>query len=260
MTDTHGENARHDPKHDPKQHEPDAKHLADEQRKIDEKRRADAEKIAEDHRKAAREGEDKQREEERKADDNRREAAKKYLDAKRKEDDRRAKLSAPDRIAEDDKRAAMTPEERAKDDESKGLVKPDQFDQINLLSGTSQFPVLTEKAHTAEFILSEANGQMSRDNAYLADPVTIVPGQPLKQTVAPTSTTPGTYVPAAVGADCTAIAIYGGTSTPANGLRIAVLTRNAEVNGNLINWGAIITAEQAIGLTTLATKGIIARF
>jgi hypothetical protein len=132
-------------------------------------------------------------------------------------------------------------------------------EQVNPLAGTPQFPIKTETPHAAEFILSEANGHRSRANAYLADPVTIVVGQPLKQTVAPSGTTPGTYVPAALGADCQAIAIYGGTSNPTNGLRIAVLVRDAEVNGNLIQWGAITTPEQAIGITTLAAAGIIAR-
>jgi hypothetical protein len=122
-----------------------------------------------------------------------------------------------------------------------------------------QWPPLTEKAHSAEFILSEANGQLSRDNAYLADPVTIVIGQPLKKTAPATSTLPATYVPAAVGADCNALAIYAGTSQPGVGLQIAVITRNAEVNGKLINWGAIITTEQALGIANLALTGIVVR-
>jgi hypothetical protein len=35
--------------------------------------------------------------------------------------------------------------------------------------------------------------------------------------------------------------------------------RDAEVNKNLITWGAITAPEQVIGLQTLATNGIIAR-
>ena len=238
---------------------PDAKQADAKQHQADEKHLADERKHAGERRAKAHEADEKRRAEEYKEREKRIEEAQKYLDARSKEDARRAALSPPDRVAEDEKRAHMTPEERQKDDEGKGLLTPEQFDQINLLAGTPSFPVLTETAHTAEFILSEANGQLSRDAAYLADPITIKVGQPLKLTAPATSSLPATYVPAAVGADCTALAIYAGTSNPTNGLRIAVLARNAEVNGKLINWGAIITAEQALGIVNLATKGIIVR-
>jgi hypothetical protein len=123
----------------------------------------------------------------------------------------------------------------------------------------AQFPIQTEGPHTAEFILSEANGHRSRDNGYLADPITIKVATPLQRTAGPTTDRPATYVVATTGANCQALAIYGGTSIPVDGLRIAVLARDAEVNLRLINWGAMSTAEQAIGVTTLATAGIVAR-
>lgn len=192
-----------------------------------------------------------------------RELAEKHAEDRKKELERRAALSPAERLEEDEKRAARTPEEIAKENEEKGIVgfvSPEQMDQINQLAGTPSYPLFNETAHAAEMVLTEANGQRSRAYAYLADPVTIKVGQPLKQTVAPTSTTPGTFVPAAVGADCTAIALYGGTSNPTNGLRIAVLVRDCEVNGYCINWGAITVPEQAIGLTTLAAAGIIVRY
>ena len=190
-----------------------------------------------------------------------RESVQQHREARQKEDERRASMSPAERMEEDEKIASMTPEEIAKRDEERGqvgFVSPEQMDQINLLA--SSYPTFAETAHAAEMILTEANGQRSRAYAYLADPVTIKIGQPLKQTVAPTSTTPGTFVPAAVGADCSAIAIYGGTSNPTNGLRIAVLVRDCEINGYQINWGAITVPEQAIGLATLATAGIIVRY
>jgi hypothetical protein len=123
----------------------------------------------------------------------------------------------------------------------------------------SQFPVLTEQAHSAEFILSESNGHQSRENAWFADPTTDGVGTPCKMTAAATTDKPATYVVAAAGADCQAITIYAGKSNPTDGLRIAVIARNAEVNGRLINWGAMSTAEQVIGATTLGTKGIAVR-
>jgi Bacteriophage lambda head decoration protein D len=206
--------------------------------------------------------EQKRREEEHKAAQKRRMEVFKYEDAREKEELRRAALSAEERNAEDAKRAKMTAEERRKDDESKGLVlQPELQDgEINLLAGQPSYPIMSEPHHPAEFILSEAAGQRSRENAYLADPVTVVVGQPLKQTVAPTATAFGTYIPAAAGADCHALALYSGGSLPGSGLKISILARDAEVNGNLIVWGAITAPEQAIALTTLASKGIIVRY
>jgi hypothetical protein len=123
----------------------------------------------------------------------------------------------------------------------------------------SKFPIQYEGPHPAEFILSEASGSRSRDNAYFADPSVVKVAQPVKKTAGATTDTPATYVVATVGADCQALAIYGGVSSSGEGLRIAVLTRDCEVNGRLINWGSMSTAEQVIGATTLATNGIITR-
>ena len=190
-----------------------------------------------------------------------RELVEKHRDEARKEIERRAALSPGERLEEDEKRAAMTPEEIGKEDAEKGkvgFVDPVQMDQINLLA--SSYPLYAEGAHPAEMILTEANGQRSRAYAYFAGATTIKVGQPVKQTVAPTSTTPGTFVAAAAGADCTAIAIYGGTGDATNGLRIAVLVRDCEINGYQINWGAITAPEQAIGMATLESKGIIVRY
>jgi hypothetical protein len=227
------------------------------EKQITEQQKANAER-----RDAAFEHEQEQREQAHEADKTRLAAIEKFQAAQRKEAARRAALSAEERAAEDAKRAAMTDEQRRKDDESKGLVlEPALRDgEISLLAGTPQHPVLAEKAHTAEFVLSEANGQRSRGNAYLNDPVTVRVGQPLKKTAEATATLPATYVLAAAGAECHALALYGGTSQPApNGLRIAALVRDAEVNGLLIDWGSITAPEQAIGVATLATNGIIVR-
>lgn len=123
-----------------------------------------------------------------------------------------------------------------------------------------QFPIQTETAHAAEFILSEAPGHYSRDNAKFADPSTIRVAQPVKQSVAPTTDLPGVYIPAVTGADCLAIAIYGGVSSSGYDLLLSVLTRNAEVNGKLISWPANFdNTAKAAGITALATKGIIVR-
>ena len=130
---------------------------------------------------------------------------------------------------------------------------------VNPLAGSPQYPVQYEKAHPAEFVLSEASGNRSRDGAYFADPTTVRIGQPVKKTAGATTDKPATYVLAATGADCQAIALYGGTSVAVDGLRIAVLSRDAEVNARLIDWGAMAPAEQIIGAQTLATFGVICR-
>jgi hypothetical protein len=122
------------------------------------------------------------------------------------------------------------------------------------------FPVQVEGPHAAEFILSEAAGQRSRGAAWLTDPVTIKPGQPIKVAAAATSDTPTRYIPAVGGADCEALSIYGGVSTSGNDLNVAILMRDCEVNGKLINWPTGMTnTEKALGIAKLATNGIIVR-
>ena len=122
-----------------------------------------------------------------------------------------------------------------------------------------QFNTFTEGPHSAEFILSEAAGQRSREGGWLTDPVTIKVGQPVKS-VAATSDTPKRWIPAVLGADCEALAIYGGTSTSGNDLRIALLVRDAEVNGKLIQWPTgMVQGEKTAGIAKLATAGIIIR-
>ena len=124
----------------------------------------------------------------------------------------------------------------------------------------SQYPVLKETGHPAEFILSEAAGQRSRDNATFADPSAVRVGQPCKKASEPTSDQPfGLWTLAAAGADCEALALYGGVSASGNDLKISVLTRDCEVNGKLIDWGTMAGAEKAAGVAKLAEKGIIVR-
>jgi hypothetical protein len=263
MTDTYNTDQARDPRGNPAtggNPKADPKHAADEQRKADEQRRADAQAKLDEQRDAAFKADGERREQEHQLLGERRDAARKYQDARRKEAERRAALSPPERLAEDEKRAAMTPEERAKDDESKGLTQPTlDGDTINQLVATPQFTIFNEPHHSAEFVLTEANGQRSRENAYLAHPANVVVGQPLKKTAPATATTFATYVPAAVGADCDALSLYAGGSDPTNGLRVSVIARDAEVNGNLIVWGSITAPEQALGIARFATAGVIVR-
>jgi hypothetical protein len=152
-------------------------------------------------------------------------------------------------------------EEDAKEAERRaGLSPEEQAAEISPFAATvPHFSQMFEPHHSAEFILTEANGQRSRGAGYFADPTTVYVGMPVKLTAPGTSNQPPTYVPATAGADCMALCIYAGGSIPGEGLRVALIVRDAEVNKNLISWGSITAPEQAIGITTLAAQGIIAR-
>lgn len=97
----------------------------------------------------------------------------------------------------------------------------------------------TEGRHTAEFILSEAAGQRSRDN------VTVPPN---------TTVEVGEILAGGVG-----IAMYAITTGDEEGA-ISVIARDAEVNGHCLAWASGATeASMLAAAATLATKGIIVR-
>ena len=189
---------------------------------------------------------------------------------RRKEEARRVAMSPAERAEEDQRIADMTPDERAKFFLETGRTIPleqpggGQFAGgsggiVNPLAGGPTYPVLYQHQPPTEFILSEANGQRSRGNAYLADPIMVYSGSLLKQTAPETQLMPPTYVLAATGADADAIALYGGTSVPVDGLRISVLVRDAEVNKHCVTWAPLAGAEIDAAIVQLATKGIICR-
>jgi hypothetical protein len=122
-----------------------------------------------------------------------------------------------------------------------------------------QFPIQTEGAHPAEFVLSEANGQRSRENAFLAHPSTITVGTLLTAGAAATTDKPQTYTVATTGANAHAVSLYGGVSVPVDGLRVSIIARDAELNEKLVNFGAMSEAEKATARTTLAGRGIVLR-
>ncbi len=119
---------------------------------------------------------------------------------------------------------------------------------------------LIEGRHPGEFILSEANGQRSRENITIGASQTIVPGQVLG-----VITASGQGVVLAPGAsdgsqNAAAIAIYGATTGAGETARIAVIARQAEVNGNILTWPSGITAPQkTAAIAALKTAGVIVR-
>jgi len=127
------------------------------------------------------------------------------------------------------------------------------------------FPLQTEGKHTANFILSEATGNRSRANALFVDPATVYVGAPVKK-VAATSDIPEHWTVVAdndqsVGADCEALAIYGGVTSSGYDIKLAILVRDAEVNGNLVRWPVgMVQGEITAAIAKLATAGIIVRY
>ena len=119
----------------------------------------------------------------------------------------------------------------------------------------------TETSHPAEFVLTEANGQRSRDN------ITIVSGAGVLKvgTVLGKITSGGKYTPSpATGSDGSqtgvAINLYQVDATSAD-VAVAAITRDAEVNKNLLVYEATVDDATKKGAknTELATVGIIAR-
>jgi len=117
---------------------------------------------------------------------------------------------------------------------------------------------VTEGVHPAEFILSEANGYRSREMVRLAVGEDLEAG-----TVLGRVTASGEYVQWNPGAEPpdgseTADAIlYGHAHNPDSGQRVAIVARDAEVDGAKLIWpeGADVEA----GIADLAEQNILVR-
>ena len=121
--------------------------------------------------------------------------------------------------------------------------------------------VLTEGRHPGEFLMTEANGQRSRDSITIASGAGIIaPG-----TVLGKITASGRYLASAAGATdgsetAVAIALYGCDATTRD-VEIAAITRDAEVNGKILTWhpDRDQAAEKAAARADLASVGIMLR-
>lgn len=122
-------------------------------------------------------------------------------------------------------------------------------------------PVFTEGRHAAEFVMSEANRQRSRDNITVAAGEGILkPGAVLGQVSAD-----GKYrlttVAAVDGSEtAAAVLLYEVDATSAD-VDVAAITRDAEVNRNLLSYGADVDTqgEKDAKHADLAAVGIIVR-
>lgn len=127
--------------------------------------------------------------------------------------------------------------------------------------------VFNEGRQPSEFLISEANGQRSRDNITIASGSGIIaPGSVLGMFTSGAnagkySLAPNTAADPDVGNQtAVAVALYGCDATSAD-QTIAVIRRDAEVNGKTLTFHSTVNdaAKRATKATQLAAAGIIVR-
>ncbi|MTI15141.1 head decoration protein [Sansalvadorimonas verongulae] len=118
---------------------------------------------------------------------------------------------------------------------------------------------LTESVHTGEFLVSEANNTLSREQVELAPSLMLYSG-----TVLGKNTATGIYSPVDPAADdgsqMAAGVLYNNTQTDATGGEAVLIARLAEVDASLLIWPDGITDEQkATAITELGALDIALR-
>lgn len=121
--------------------------------------------------------------------------------------------------------------------------------------------VFTEGRQPGEFLLTEANGQRSRENITVASGAGIIaPGSILgivtasgKYVLSPDTGSDGSQT-------AVAVALYGCDASSAD-QQIAVVRRDAEVNGKVLTHHATVNdaTKRAAKATQLAAAGVIVR-
>lgn len=116
----------------------------------------------------------------------------------------------------------------------------------------------TEKVHNGEFLISEANGELSREE------VTVVSGQNLVGgSVVGKITATSKYAiydnGASDGTQAAAGVLYGAVNASGGDKIGAIIERDAEVDGDLLNWGANDGAGITAGIADLLAKNIKVR-
>jgi hypothetical protein len=125
--------------------------------------------------------------------------------------------------------------------------------------------VFTEGRHTSEGLLSEANGNRSRERATIPSGTgVIVPGTVLGRVTATGSFVPSPHAVAEgqEGAEvAVAIALNGCDATTA-AQDIAIIRRDAEWNGHTLTFDSTVNdaSKRATKVAQLATQGIIVRY
>lgn len=119
--------------------------------------------------------------------------------------------------------------------------------------------ILQEGIHTAEFIVSEANGSRSRDTVTLAQDNDLVAGAVLGKVSAS-----GEYTEhdpsAADGSETAAAVLYDAVDSTGEAMPAVIIARDAEVDGALLTYiDGISQANKDDAISALADHHIIVR-
>lgn len=109
----------------------------------------------------------------------------------------------------------------------------------------------TEAVHGEEFIIDEANGERSRENITVKSGSNLDAGQVLKENSGKQAY--GDAGETAVGILIGAVDATGGAKAG------AMIARDAEVDGDLLDWGSSDAAAITAGIADLLALGIIVR-
>jgi len=121
--------------------------------------------------------------------------------------------------------------------------------------------VLTETRHAGEFVLSEGNGNISRDNIVIVSGAGVVrAGTVLGKITASGKYTPSPHTGADGSQTAVAINLYEVDATSADAA-VSAIMRDAEVNANILAYAASVDdgAKKATKATQLAAVNIIVR-
>jgi len=121
----------------------------------------------------------------------------------------------------------------------------------------------TETGHAAGFIISEANGQRSRENVTLVGGVSLLAGQVVSKLTSGSDS--GLYTPfnqdgSDGSEDAGGVSINDVDENATSTQEIAIIARDAEVNADELVWPSDITDnEKAAGVVELEALGIQVR-
>lgn len=117
---------------------------------------------------------------------------------------------------------------------------------------------ISEGRHAGEFILSEADGQRSRDNVTIVSGQDLGPGAVLGKITA-SSKYAAVNQGASDGSQTVAGILIGACDATGGDVEAAIINTDAEVNGECLDWGSESAAEQTTGIAELLTLGIKVR-
>ena len=116
----------------------------------------------------------------------------------------------------------------------------------------------TEKVHDGEFLISEANGHQSREQVVVVSGQDLVAGSVVGKITATSKYK--IYDNTAVdGSETAAGVLFGAVDASGGDKDGVIIERDAEIDGDLLNWGANDGAGITAGIADLLLKGIKVR-